>query len=118
MIMLLNRAKIFPGVSANMKAKDKVKHLRSDYYCGVGLGAHMIYLSGCNFTLALLVMLATSLWRQSRCATKCHCSLASPLWAGQCCWIYPESQSGYLDPLLHKKVEIEIAKQLKMRRTR
>jgi len=26
------------GVSANMKDKDKVKHLRSDYYCGVGLG--------------------------------------------------------------------------------
>ena len=42
MILLLNRAKIFPGVSANMKDKDKVKHLRSDYYCGVGLGADMI----------------------------------------------------------------------------
>ena len=25
-----------------MKDKDKVKHLRSDYYCGVGLGADMI----------------------------------------------------------------------------
>ena len=39
-------AKIFAGVSANMKDKDKVKHLRSDYYCGVGLGADMIYPTG------------------------------------------------------------------------
>ena len=30
--------RIFAGVSANRKDKDKVKHLRRDYYCGVGLG--------------------------------------------------------------------------------
>ena len=46
-------AKILAGVSANMKDKDKVKHLRSDYYCGVGLGAHMIYPSRYNFTVVL-----------------------------------------------------------------
>ena len=36
-----------------MKDKDKVKHLRSDYYCGVGLGADipnwiLIYISAAS----------------------------------------------------------------------
>ena len=35
---------IIAGVSANMKDKDKVKHLRSDYYCGVGLGDYTLLL--------------------------------------------------------------------------
>ena len=41
-----NRIFTIAGVSANMKDKDKVKHLRSDYYCGVGLGDY-------NYTLLL-----------------------------------------------------------------
>ena len=41
-----NRIFTTAGVSANMKDKDKVKHLRSDYYCGVGLGDY-------NYTLLL-----------------------------------------------------------------